>query len=161
MILTTGSGQYTGADPGGAHEAPSLKLEKIRFFGVKSWFFSRNTPKIFAPPFVRRNFFKCAPPNLKSWIRPCIVSDDEVGIFYKKKKSYILGQWWVLQFCVDDAAPEHWAPPCCGDGFVQDLNFCCVPPPQVTVHVFHDDHEVYPPSTEIDRLSLEKHHIID
>lgn len=89
-----------------------------------------------------------------------IVSDDEVGIFYKNK-SYILGQWWVLQFCVDDAAPEHWAPPCCGDGFVQDLNFCCVPPPQVTVHVFHDDHEVYPPSTEIDRLSLEKHHIID
>ena len=29
---------------------PPLKLEKIRFFGVKSWFLTRNTPKIFAPP---------------------------------------------------------------------------------------------------------------
>ena len=45
-------------------------IGKIWFFGVKSWFFTRNTPKIFAPPFSRRNFFKCAPPNLKSWIRP-------------------------------------------------------------------------------------------
>jgi hypothetical protein len=45
-------------------------LEKIRFFGVKSWFFTRNTPTIFAPPSARCNFFKCAPPNLKSWIRP-------------------------------------------------------------------------------------------
>ena len=30
--------------------ASPLKLEKIRFFGVKSWFFTRNTPQIFAPP---------------------------------------------------------------------------------------------------------------
>jgi hypothetical protein len=29
------------------------KLEKIWFFGVKSWFFTRNTLKIFAPPSVR------------------------------------------------------------------------------------------------------------
>ena len=29
--------------------APPLKLEKIWFFGIKSWFFTRNTPKIFAP----------------------------------------------------------------------------------------------------------------
>ena len=29
-----------------------LKLEKIRFFGVKSGFFTRNTPKIFAPPYA-------------------------------------------------------------------------------------------------------------
>jgi hypothetical protein len=80
-----------------------LKLEKIWFFGVKSWFFTRNTPKIFAPPsaigknmiFWRKivifhtkypkkfrtslrsaQVFKCArhpPPNLKSWIRPCNV----------------------------------------------------------------------------------------
>jgi hypothetical protein len=51
---------------------PPLKLEKIWFFGVKPWFFTRNTPKFFAPPSARRNFFKCAPPspNLKSWIRP-------------------------------------------------------------------------------------------
>jgi hypothetical protein len=41
----------TGADP---------PLKKIWFFGVKSWFFTRNTPKMFAPPSARRNFFKCA-----------------------------------------------------------------------------------------------------
>ena len=37
--------------------APPLKLEKIWFFGVKSWFFTRNTPNIIAPPSARRNFF--------------------------------------------------------------------------------------------------------
>jgi hypothetical protein len=51
-----------GADPRGRNRRASpLKLEKIRFFGVKSWFFTRNIPKCFAPPFARRNFFKCAP----------------------------------------------------------------------------------------------------
>ena len=35
---------------------------KIRFFGVKSWFFTWNTPTFFAPPSARCNFFKCAPP---------------------------------------------------------------------------------------------------
>jgi hypothetical protein len=50
-----------GADPG-AHQAHApLKLEKIWFFGVKSWFFTRNTPKMFAPPSAWRPFFKCAP----------------------------------------------------------------------------------------------------
>ena len=33
---------------------------------------SRNTPKHFAPPSAGCNFFKCVPPNLKSWIRPCL-----------------------------------------------------------------------------------------
>ena len=47
--------------------------KKYDFFGVKSWFFTRNSPTIFAPPSARRNFFKCAPPNLKSWIRPWLV----------------------------------------------------------------------------------------
>ena len=41
--------------------ATPLKLEKILFFGVKSWFFTRNTPKMFAPFSARRNFFKYAP----------------------------------------------------------------------------------------------------
>jgi hypothetical protein len=40
----------------------SLRNWKNDFFGVKSWFFTRNTPNFFAPPFTRRNFFKCAPP---------------------------------------------------------------------------------------------------
>jgi hypothetical protein len=44
---------------GGVPGAPPLKLEKIRFFGVKSWFFTRNTSKMFAPPSARRNFLKC------------------------------------------------------------------------------------------------------
>jgi hypothetical protein len=74
-----------GAHPARARHAPPLKLEKIWFFGVKSWFFTRNTPKfsrlpsqlekrwffgvkswfftrntpkMFAPPSARRNFFK-------------------------------------------------------------------------------------------------------
>jgi hypothetical protein len=59
--------------------APPLKLEKIWFFGVKLWFFTRNTSKFFAPPSARRIFFKCAPPNLKSWIRPCIKIDYAVS----------------------------------------------------------------------------------
>ena len=53
-----------GADPGGGgrpRRAPPLKLEKIWFFCVKSWFFTRNTPTNFAPPSARRIFFKCAP----------------------------------------------------------------------------------------------------
>ena len=74
-----------GADPGGGGAlgaSPPKKLEKIRFFGVKSWFFTRNTPTIFAPPSVRRNFLKCAPPNLKSSIRPWIVYPGRPFAFY-------------------------------------------------------------------------------
>ena len=36
---------YSGQ--GRIHGGGPLKLEKIWFFGVKSWFFTRNTPKIF------------------------------------------------------------------------------------------------------------------
>jgi hypothetical protein len=35
-----------GRIQGGARRAPSLKLETIWFFGVKSWFFTRNTPNM-------------------------------------------------------------------------------------------------------------------
>ena len=68
---------WSGASRGGSRgrtppPPPPLKLEKLWFFGVKSWFFTRITPKMFAPPSARRNFFKCAPPppNLKSSIHP-------------------------------------------------------------------------------------------
>ena len=36
--------------------------KKYDFFVVKSWFFTRNSPKMFAPPSARRNLFKCTPP---------------------------------------------------------------------------------------------------
>jgi hypothetical protein len=52
---------------GGAREISGV-------FHVKNHDF---TPKkiIFFPILGRRNFFKCAPPNLKSWIRTCIRKD--------------------------------------------------------------------------------------
>ena len=57
-LLHQWSHTNAGADPGrgapGAPPPPPLKLEKIWFFGVKLWFFTRNTPKIFAPPSARR-----------------------------------------------------------------------------------------------------------
>ena len=40
--------------------APHLKLEKIWLFCVKSWFFTRNTPNIYAPRYARRGYFACA-----------------------------------------------------------------------------------------------------
>jgi hypothetical protein len=40
----------------GARAPPKIG-KIIWFFGVKSWFFTRNTPKIIAPPSARRNFF--------------------------------------------------------------------------------------------------------
>ena len=63
---------FTRNTPKISHLPP--QLEKIWFFGVKSWFFTRNIPKFFSPPSARRNFFKCTPPNLKSWIRPWLLS---------------------------------------------------------------------------------------
>jgi hypothetical protein len=75
-----------------AHAPPPLKLKKIRFFGVKSWFFTRNTPKIFAPPFARRNCFKSDPLTWNSGSAPDIdlnmyiinvIADDEskIGLY--------------------------------------------------------------------------------
>jgi hypothetical protein len=63
-----------GGSRGCAPGARTPKIgKKYDFFGVRSWFFTRNTPKMFAPPYARRNFLKWAPPpNLKSWIHPCI-----------------------------------------------------------------------------------------
>ena len=53
---------YSFGSRGRAHPACApLKLKKIRFFGIKSWFFTRNTPKIFVPHSARCNFFKFAP----------------------------------------------------------------------------------------------------
>jgi hypothetical protein len=43
-------GRIQGGRGGRTRRAPPLKLEKIWFFVVKSWFFTRNTSTIFAPP---------------------------------------------------------------------------------------------------------------
>ena len=57
---TSYQGQIQGE---GAHPARTpLKLEQIWFFGVKSWFFTRNTPTFFVPLSARRNFLSAPPP---------------------------------------------------------------------------------------------------
>jgi hypothetical protein len=67
---------------GGAHPAHApLKLEKIWFFGVKSWFFTRNTPTIFAFPSTRRNFFKCTPLTWNPGSAPDKVLTDGSVVF--------------------------------------------------------------------------------
>ena len=68
------------------------QLEKIWFFGVKSWFFTRNTPNIFAPPSARRNSFNSAPLTWNPGSAPDIdlnmyiinvIADDEskIGLY--------------------------------------------------------------------------------
>jgi hypothetical protein len=96
-----------GRIQGGAHpaRAPPLKLEKIRFFGVKSWFFTRNTPNISAPPSAWRNFLS-APPNLKSWIRPWYGNDLHDRIISLR------GEVWVQQ--------TSWSQPL----FNEEKSFC-------------------------------------
>jgi hypothetical protein len=44
------------------------QLEKIWFFGVKSWFFTRNTQIFSRLPPLGAIFFKYDPPNLKSFL---------------------------------------------------------------------------------------------
>ena len=56
-----------GSRGGGVPGAP-LKLEKNMTFLIV--IFHTKYPKIYTPPYARHNFFKCDPPNFKSWIRP-------------------------------------------------------------------------------------------
>ena len=73
-ILLVLSGTCRGGSRGGGRTrrpAPPPKIGiNMIFLALNRDFFTRNTPKIFAPPSARRNCFKCGPPNLKSWIRP-------------------------------------------------------------------------------------------
>ena len=79
---------YQGRIQWGPHPARApLKLDNTWFFGVKLWFFTRNTTNIFAPPSAPRIFFKCAPPNLKSWIRPWLCC---LTPFFQQYFSYIM-----------------------------------------------------------------------
>jgi hypothetical protein len=57
LFINNDQGRIQG---GRTRRAPPLKLEKIWFVGVKSWFFTRNTPKIFAPPSaIGKNMIFC------------------------------------------------------------------------------------------------------
>ena len=79
-----GSKWCMGGSRGGGgrtQRAPSLKLEKIRFFSVKSWFSTRNTPKV-RPPWVEildpplGCVRTCVFPLI--YLRPCIKGDNGV-----------------------------------------------------------------------------------
>ena len=61
-----------GGSSGGAPGARPPKIGKNMIFWRKIVIFHTKYPNNFALPSTRRNIFKCAPPNLKSWIRPCI-----------------------------------------------------------------------------------------
>ena len=56
--------KYQGWIQGGGEttEGAPLKLEKIWFFGVKSWFFTRKYPKHFRASLHSAQFFLTAPP---------------------------------------------------------------------------------------------------
>ena len=93
--------------------------KKIWFFGIKSWFLTRNTPKIFAPPSAWHNFFKCAPPpNFKSWIHPWILSPYFIvmvikitwKISYSQNLSFWPVEFWTLSSWYDQSQHEflHW-----------------------------------------------------
>ena len=68
----------SGADPGGRtrRAPPPLKLEKIWFFLRKIVIFHTKYPNNFRASLRSAQFSKCAPPNLKSWIRPCQLFED-------------------------------------------------------------------------------------
>ena len=61
FVNTLGQGRIPPPPP------PTSKIGKKKNLDIKSWFFTRNTPKMFAPLFARRNFFKCAPPPPLTW----------------------------------------------------------------------------------------------
>ena len=100
-------------------QLPGADLEKIWFFGVKSWFFTRNTPNIFTPPFaIGKNmifwrkiviFHTKYPKNVRaslrsaqSWIRPwlphCLNGSYATGMHMLLVNKLIItrenGWWW-------------------------------------------------------------------
>lgn len=61
---------------------------------------------------------------------------------------YLLIQTAVLQICFSSVSPTQFAPPCCGEGFVQVLVLVSLPPSQVTVHAPQLLQVVHAPSTK-------------
>jgi hypothetical protein len=65
---------------------PPPKIGKNMIFWRKSGFFTRNTPKIFAPPSARPNLFKCTHPlTWNPGSAPCI---EYLLISYSNRKYY-------------------------------------------------------------------------
>ena len=61
---------------------------------------------------------------------------------------YSLGQFCVLQSCIDIVSPRQEAPPYLGDGSLHDRDLSCRPPPHVFVHIFHCPQFAHLPSTK-------------
>ena len=80
---------------GRTRRAPPLKLEKIWFFGVKSWFFTRNTANIFAPPFA---------------IGKDMIFWRKIVIFHTKYPKNVRASLRSAQFLLNAPPPITWNP---------------------------------------------------
>ena len=83
-----------GSRGGRTRRAPPLKLEKIWFVCVKSWFFTRNTSKMFAPP-------SAIGKNMIFW--------RKIVIFHTKYPKYFRASLRSAQLCLC-APPLTWNP---------------------------------------------------
>jgi hypothetical protein len=70
---------------------------------------------MFAPPSARRNFFKCAPPSLKSWIRLCNRStmiDSLITIqLHNKLNSHVNTYYTLCEIICQWFAKGRWFSP--------------------------------------------------
>jgi hypothetical protein len=101
-------GRIQGGGGGGAPGARPPKIGKIWFFGVKSWFFTRNTPNIFAPPSARRNFFLSALPlTWNPGSAPDYIS-GRLNLFISVSKWLVFNVTWVsFQLCHGDNSSDE------------------------------------------------------
>ena len=88
-----------GSAPGALLPLPPLKLEKIWFVCVKSWFFTRNTPTMFAPPSARRNYFKCALPLTWNPGSAPVIAPVQVPHSYNPTGHAITGDLQIINNC--------------------------------------------------------------
>ena len=108
QIIYQGRIQWGG---GRTRPAPPLKLDKIWFFGVKSWFFTRNIPNIFAPPSARRNVFKCARPQLGILDPPLYIV-----VVYVRSSYIVFYNSWQMKVYTSIAFPTQIVQQGSGEG---------------------------------------------
>jgi hypothetical protein len=77
----------------------SPKIGKIWFFGVKSLFFTRNTPTFSRLPPLGAICLSAFPssPSLKSWIRPLVSTSCLAFVFSNSKKILVLTFYTKVQ----------------------------------------------------------------